>query len=360
MAAPQEQFAFPFVDNYNVPGSAFEQTGFDKLPKPDDVRLGLLQYRERRADAWQLSNGFLRPSVMMYRELGLAVKFGHHVSVSEAHALLFVRKHCPEVPMPEVYAWRRNRRQTFIYMQYIEGQKVQFEDLDDDQLRSFARALERVPQSLVSPIPFIGWYLMFTSPIMYGDALSLSITNKLGHVNGRPLRNWEFINSATPHAGPFPSLAAFHDWLTTDFGKSPSMSRGLCAPTARYDADTARRHIRTAENRAKLTNKVPIVLTHGRLGAANVLVRYPAHDGGSSSGPTPPRIVAVLDWSTAGWMPAHWEHCGEMCNDDKACILHEQFVNGPTKNGNGETAKVDGAVLDHVNSVVHFTLSASH
>ena len=84
----QEQFAFLFVDNYNVPDSMFAQNGFDKLPTPDQVRLCSLKHEARHVSGTGLSKSFLRPSVLFYRELGLAVKFGHHVSISEAHCLL--------------------------------------------------------------------------------------------------------------------------------------------------------------------------------------------------------------------------------------------------------------------------------
>lgn len=146
---PQDQFEFPFVDNYNVPGSSFERIGFNKLPTPDEVRI--LYAKEDKDDC----KPFLRPSVRIYHDLNLAVKFGHHVSVSEAHCMLFVRKHCPEVPVPEIYAWRRDRRQTFIYMELIEGIPISIGKVKE-LAGPMIRALQKVPQSLVSTIPFVG------------------------------------------------------------------------------------------------------------------------------------------------------------------------------------------------------------
>lgn len=151
--ASQEQFAFPFVDDYNVPESSFARTGFDKLPTPDQVRLKSLKYEQRHTG---YSKAFLRPAVIFYRGLGLAVKFGHHVSISEAHCLLFLRKHCPEVPVPEVYAWRRDRRQTFIYMERIHGSPAHHHEINMDELGPMLKALQRIPQTLVSPTPFVG------------------------------------------------------------------------------------------------------------------------------------------------------------------------------------------------------------
>lgn len=40
----------------------------------------------------------------------------------------------------------------------------------------------------------------------------------------------------------------------------------------------------------------PIVFTHGDLAMRNIMVQ----------GDT---VTAVLDWESAGWFPAHWEHC---------------------------------------------------
>lgn len=151
--ASHEQFAFPFVDDYNVPESSFARTGFDKLPTPDQVRLKSSKYEQRHTGP---SKAFLRPAVLFYRSLGLVVKFGHHVSISEAHCLLFLRKHCPEVPVPEVYAWRRNRRQTFIYMELIHGSPAHFHGINMDELRPMLKALQRIPQTVVSPTLFVG------------------------------------------------------------------------------------------------------------------------------------------------------------------------------------------------------------
>ncbi len=43
----------------------------------------------------------------------------------------------------------------------------------------------------------------------------------------------------------------------------------------------------------------PVVFTHGNLNPQNIVI---------STGPSP-RVVAVLDWSQAGWYPAYWEFC---------------------------------------------------
>lgn len=59
--------------------------------------------------------------------------------------------------MPELYAWRRNRLQTFIYMELINGNHA---DLCDENIDEFGpmvkKALQSIPRILVSPTPFVG------------------------------------------------------------------------------------------------------------------------------------------------------------------------------------------------------------
>lgn len=143
-------FAFPFVENYDVQESLFFRGG-KMLPTPEQVRLmACRRYRGGR---------FSRPPVVCYSDLGLFVKFGHHVSIAEAHCLLFLKEHAPTVPVPELYGWRRDKRQTFIYMELIDGQPSSdyyagsetFKDV-----RTFVDVLKAIPQKLVSPVPFVG------------------------------------------------------------------------------------------------------------------------------------------------------------------------------------------------------------
>lgn len=116
----------------------------------------------------------------------------------------------------------------------------------------------------------------------------------LGHVNGGPLRNWGFINSSTPFPGPFTSVAEYHDWLANEYGKSPTIANV---------SDEAEKK-RIAKYRARLDDDMPVVLTHGDLHWGNVLVEFLP----DQHNPLPTlRIVAIIDWSMAGWLPKHWE-----------------------------------------------------
>ena len=154
---PTTQFEFPLVDDYDVLDSTFfRYHALNELPTPDRVRCS------QGVSFSSISKRFLRPSVIFFRDLGLAVKYGHHVSVAEAHCLLFLRKHCPTVPVPEIFAWRRNRRQTFLYMELIDGIQPQaggtqaYIDSLERQLTGLVQTLQSIPQTLVSTTPFVG------------------------------------------------------------------------------------------------------------------------------------------------------------------------------------------------------------
>jgi|TARA_R110002003_G_scaffold214_40_gene16330 hypothetical protein len=46
----------------------------------------------------------------------------------------------------------------------------------------------------------------------------------------------------------------------------------------------------------------PILLTHGDLRPANIIV--------TAKGPV--KVVAIVDWEQAGWYPDYWEYCKAM------------------------------------------------
>lgn len=82
-------------------------------------------------------------------------------------------------------------------------------------------------------------------------------------------------------AGPFESVAALNDWFSMLY------RRHLADPTA-YPADPYRKG---------LPDECSINITHGDLHPSNILV--------SRSGS--PRILALIDWEQAGWLPEYWE-----------------------------------------------------
>jgi hypothetical protein len=90
-----------------------------------------------------------------------------------------------------------------------------------------------------------------------------------------------FPVDSLPNAGPFPSVAAFHDWF------SGLYRRNLADPTA-YPPDPYRR---------SLPDDASIKLTHGDLHPSNIILN------GSGS----PQVISIIDWHQAGWLPEYWE-----------------------------------------------------
>lgn len=97
--------------------SFFKQHGAPaSLPSPTEVREIASQSGDVR------SRRITRPPPVIFRSLGLLVKYGTEVTLAEGQCLLLVRKLLsPDVPVPEVYGWCKDSKQTFIYMQLVEG-----------------------------------------------------------------------------------------------------------------------------------------------------------------------------------------------------------------------------------------------
>ena len=94
-------------------------------------------------------------------------------------------------------------------------------------------------------------------------------------------------------AGPWTDATAFHDWLATDYGN------GVVVPGPQEIE--AKPLSTSAEQRKKLADDLPIVLTHGDLRLCNLILDHTVQDDGL------PRIRAVVDWAQAGWLPQLWE-----------------------------------------------------
>ena len=126
--------------------SFFKTNGPDRrLPTPAEVRTLSPTHITRP-----------QPPPVKFEHLNLIVKFGPHVSVEEAQCLWLIRSILSrEVPVPEVYGWRVDRRQVFIYMQLIRGPTLEdrWNSLSDsdkaavcNQICQIVRSLRQVEQ----------------------------------------------------------------------------------------------------------------------------------------------------------------------------------------------------------------------
>lgn len=108
------------------------------------------------------------------------------------------------------------------------------------------------------------------------------------------------------------------------------------------------------EYRAKLDDNVRVVLTHGQLSPANILVGYP--DGDTHGNP---QIMAIIDWSMAGWMPLHWENCEKEHGEENSTSVTAKIEDG-TKVKDEDDSMVDQVVEKEYRDVVrYFTLEAA-
>ncbi|KAK4461562.1 phosphotransferase enzyme family protein [Cladorrhinum samala] len=250
----------------------FSRNGPDaQLPSPADVRQ---RFWTQRPTAKNQKAGF--PPVF-YQELGLVVKFGPpiEVSIAEGQCLWVLRRVVPEVPVPEVYGWTQDGGQNFIYMELVQGLTLaeQWDHLDSngrtDICNQLSTTIAKLRELRHAPGEFF-----------------------LGHVNGEPLGDTVFTNECRPPAGPFKSVAEFHDWLSWQIRAQ------------------ARQHWPGKEvleipdpYRSKIPDDAQVVFTHADLHRQNIIVSKDVES---------PKILAIIDWRQSGWYPDYWEFCKAM------------------------------------------------
>ncbi|KAI9654067.1 MAG: hypothetical protein M1829_001099 [Trizodia sp. TS-e1964] len=210
------------------PSVAFENSAFFSrnagcsLPSPANVR------------AHQLPGCF---GPVCFEALNLLVKYGEEVTIAEGQCLGTLRRLLPgNVPVPEVYGWCHDAGQVFNYMELVQGVTLETRKI---QKIFFLVIAHRATANSNKTKP---------------EADSLA-----GHINRQPLMDIVFTRDTKSPAGPYASVAEFHDWL--------------CWIT----------------KRGKEIHLHP----------SNIMV--------SARGPC--RIVALIDWHQSGWYPHYWEYC---------------------------------------------------
>jgi hypothetical protein len=94
------------------------------------------------------------------------------------------------------------------------------------------------------------------------------------------------FTTLSSQAGPFPTVSAFHEWFVSTALQASASRQGSAATSlCHFPSDY-------------LGLETPVSFTHGNLHPANIVI---------STKTAHPRVVAVLDWSQAGWYPAYWE-----------------------------------------------------
>jgi hypothetical protein len=147
----------PQIDPSWVPDAAqsgkdFSESSFFKINGPNSRLPSPAEVRALSGE----NETHPQPAPVRFAHLGLIVKFGYDVTVYEAQCLSVMKRVlCNEVTVPEVYGWRVDSDQVFIYMQLIQGPtlKERWDSLDVSdktavcgQLRRIMTCLRRVEQ----------------------------------------------------------------------------------------------------------------------------------------------------------------------------------------------------------------------
>lgn len=68
----------------------------------------------------------VRPPPVILENLGLFVKWGSAVRISEGQCLYAIGQLLrDQVPVPELYGWREDGDEIFIYMEYLDAQTLE-------------------------------------------------------------------------------------------------------------------------------------------------------------------------------------------------------------------------------------------
>lgn len=111
----------------------------------------------------------------MFEDIGLVVKWEIEIRISEAQSVYAVHRFLKgRIPAPEVYGWRTDGDERFIYMQYMHGQTLEeswdlLESTERDticyQLQAICNNLRQLEQDPSDP--FIGSHLPDTSLVLF-------------------------------------------------------------------------------------------------------------------------------------------------------------------------------------------------
>ena len=172
LAMAMNGVSWPIIDAISLPNVSEAEVDFQdssffqsngavraQLPTP----LSVLQQLPNRG-----------PGVVKFEDLHLAVKFGDSdwVRFEEAQTMRAVRQAFPvnDIPIPEVFAWRKHGDMNFIYMSLIPGQTLEqaWESLNEADKASVCDDLGRIVRTLRrsrpnSPSRFIGMILCLPS-----------------------------------------------------------------------------------------------------------------------------------------------------------------------------------------------------
>ncbi|KAL4936881.1 hypothetical protein BDV06DRAFT_204035 [Aspergillus oleicola] len=259
----------PHKSTFDVNDSSFF-CKWDKLPSPLLVQaqakahhLAGFTIDPRRLHT--LTGPYVRPPPVVFEDMGLLVKWGTSVSITEAVVLYAIRRFLKgRVPVPEVYGWCNDGDIKYIYMEHVRGSTL--EDTWDtmstedrvaicSKLRTTCDSLRQLEQEPANP---------FVGSILKGPLYDRSI-------------NLDYMSEA----GPFPSVRDFNNWFTFLYRRKIPDPHSI--PIEPF--------------RTEIPDDCAIKFTHGDLHPTNIIV----------SSQKPYLVLALVDWEQSGWLPEYWE-----------------------------------------------------
>ncbi|CAI7588143.1 unnamed protein product [Penicillium glandicola] len=259
----------PKPHDFDVKDSKFFKR-FTNLPSPEDVRsqakaqhLAGVCLDGRRT--FSVVGPNVRPPPVIFEDLGLLVKWGRATRISEAQCL-YALGHLLKVyvPVPEIYGWRKDGDESFIYMEYLHAQTLEqvWDKLEPDNRVSICRELRTIYNNL-------------------GQLEQNLADSFIGNIVQAPLYDRAFHIGSMPEAGPFNTVQKFHDWFTFLYRKLMLDPYSFPIEPFRHD----------------LPDDSEIKFTHSDLHRSNILIT-PSE---------PHHVLAIINWEQSGWLPVYWE-----------------------------------------------------
>ncbi|RSL82348.1 hypothetical protein CDV31_016943 [Fusarium ambrosium] len=206
--------------------------------------------------------------VITIDHLNLAIKFGDssYLRLEEAQTMRAIRQAFPQsdLPVPEVFGWRKYGDQHFIYMSLIRGKTLR------EAWKSLTRADKESICDELSRIVIALRQITHTSPQRF-----------IGSINGGTVQDRFF--KLDYEEGPFLTIESFNDWLLAAATRQPPEQIDITCPYRSFFSDRGN-----------------IFFTHGDLTLGNIIV---------SGVPGSIKIEGIVDWEQAGWYPDYWEYC---------------------------------------------------
>ncbi|KAL2816116.1 phosphotransferase enzyme family protein [Aspergillus granulosus] len=256
----------PDYSNFDNKNSSFFRR-WRELPSPKEVKVQaeyqhLAGVNPDPRRVYSMDMPHITPPPVVFEDMGLFIKWGSSVQISEALGLLVLGQVLDgHVPVPEVYGWRTDGDATFIY---IRGQTLEqaWDIMEPGERVTICRELRTICDNLRR---------------LQQDPSDTFV----GSMTRGPLYDRAFHENFMHEAGPFMTVRDFHNWFT--FLCRRPMADPHSVPVEPF--------------RDELPDSCEIKFTHGDLHRSNIIVT--PH--------RPYRTLAIVDWEQSGWFPAYWE-----------------------------------------------------